>query len=291
MLTNIATVIAPMFICAAIGFLWGRFDRPFDSAMVTGLALNIGMPALIFSALTKLEVSTEAFAEMAGVYTVAILCSLVFGAVVVRLMRLDIRAFLPALTFTNNGNMGLPLALFAFGEEGLSFAIGTFVIASIAGLTIGGGISSGRSSLDIVYKNPLVYAIGAALVFMVGGYQPPAWLANTAEIVGGMAIPLMIISLGVAISKLEVESFSRSLCLSAVRLAFGFVLGFSLAEAFGLTGAARGVLILQCSMPVAMHNYVFAQRFDRRPSEIAGMVMISTALSYVTLPLLLWVVL
>lgn len=291
MLSQIATIIAPLFICAGIGVVWGRLDKPFDPRMVTTLALNIGMPSLIFSTLTGLQVSTESFARMAGIYSVALLCFLFVGAALVMVMRLDLRTFLPVVSFCNTGNMGLPLTLFAFGQEGLTLGISIFVIASIAGLTIGGAIYSGRTSFDMVYKNPLVYGIAAALVFMIGDFRPPGWLANTTEIVGGMAIPLMIISLGVAVSRLRVESFWLSFGLSAVKLLFGFTIGYSISALFGLTGVERGVFILLCSMPVAVHNYLFAQRYDRRPAEIAGMVVISTAMSYATLPLLLWVVL
>ncbi len=287
MLANIAAIIAPLFVCAGVGFLWGRFERPFDPQVITGLALNLGMPCLIFSTLTKLEISLEAFAEMAGIYSIAVVCFLGFGALLVTLLKMDMRAFLPSLSFSNTGNMGLPITLFAFGEAGLSLSISVFVIASVAGLIIGGAISSGRTSFDLVYKNPLFYGIGAAAIFMFAGVRPPAWIANTTDIVGGMAIPLMLISLGVAMSRLRVERFPRSLALSVMKLIFGFAIGCAIASVFGLTGIARGVFIVQCSMPVAVHNYLFAQRFDREPSEVAGMVLISTAISFVTLPLLL----
>lgn len=291
MLVQIASILAPIFACAAIGFVWGRMNKPFDSAMVTYLALNIGMPALIFSTLTKLQVSIDAFLRIGGIYSIAVVCSLIFGVAVSRIFRLDPRTYVPVMAFSNAGNMGLPLSLFAFGEEGLALGISIFVVSAISGLTIGPAIFAGRASLDVLYRNPLIYGIVAALFFMVTDQRPPAWLANTTEIVGGLAIPLMIISLGVAISRIRVQGIFRGIMLSAIKLAFGFSLGYALAESFGLVGVERGILILICSMPIAVHNYLFAERYDRSSSEIAGMVLISTALSYVTLPALLWFVL
>lgn len=291
MLAQIASIIAPLFICASIGFVWGRTDKPFDSGMITNMALNLAMPSLIFSTLTKLQVPTDAFLRMSGIYGASVVISLILAVVIAKLLRIDLRTYVPVLAFSNTGNMGLPLTLFAFGQEGLTLGICIFVIASICGLTLGGGIYSGRTSLDIIYRNPLIYGIMAALFFMITDLQPPQWLANTTELLGGMAIPMMIISLGVAMSRLEVRSFPRSAGLSAIKLLVGFALGVGVAELFGLTGVERGVLILLCSMPVAVHNYLFAQRYDRSPSEIAGMVLISTAMSYVTLPALLWYVL
>ena len=291
MLIQIATIVAPLFICAAIGFVWGRLDKPFNTEMITGLALNLGMPCLIFSTLTRLEVTPEAFAQMAGAYAVALASILFIGAVIVRLMRLEMRAFLPALAFSNTGNLGLPLCLFAFGELGLTFGICVFVIASISGFTIGIGIYSGRSSVDILYRNPMVYGIVAALAFMLANVRPPTWAANTTEIIGDLAIPLMLLSLGVAISKLKVEGVVRTFVFAAIKLGLGVAVGMAIAGLFGLSGPARGVLILQCAMPAAIHNYLFAQRFGRRPAEIASLVLISTTLVLISLPLLLLIVL
>lgn len=291
MLLQIAAIIAPLFACAGIGYLWGRFDRPFDAQMITGLSMTLGMPCLILSSLTRLDVSGEAFAAVGGAYGAALAAGLVIGAVAARLLGLDVRAYTPVFAFSNTGNMGLPLCLFAFGEAGLTFAIVNVVVSSVVSVTVSGGLYSGRTSFDILYKNPLVYGVLAAIPFMIAGQRLPAWLANTTELIAGMAIPLMLIALGVAISKLRLTFVTRSLGLSALKLALGFGIGTAVAELAGFEGAARGALILQFAMPVALHNYVFAQRFERRPEEVAGMVVASTALSFATLPLLLWAVL
>ncbi len=291
MLLQIAAIIAPLFVCAGIGYLWGRLGRPFDAQMITGLSMTLGMPCLILSSLTRLDVSGEAFAAVGGAYATALAAGLVIGAIVAKLLRLDVRVYTPVLAFSNTGNMGLPLALFAFGEAGLTFAIVNVVVSSVISVTVSGGCYSGRTSFDIVYKNPLVYGVLAAVPFMVAGEKPPEWLANTIELIGGMAIPLMLIALGVAISRLRMSFVAKSLALSAFKLVLGFAIGVAVAALFGFEGAARGALILQFAMPVALHNYVFAQRFERRAEEVAGMVMASTALSFATLPLLLWAVL
>jgi predicted permease len=138
---------------------------------------------------------------------------------------------------------------------------------------------------------PLLYALPPALAFMFTGAKPPAWLNATTELIGLMTIPLMLITLGVSLAKLAVASLPRSFGLSVLRLLLGFALGVAVAHLFRLEGAARGVLIVQSSMPVAVFNYLFAQRYRRAPEEVAGLVVISTALSFLTLPMLLWFVL
>ena len=291
MIAEILSVVAPLFVCAGIGYVWGRLDRPFDAEMMTGLALHLGVPCLIFSTLTRLDVSIDAFVEMAGAYTLALACFLAIAIGLTRILGLDMRAFVPVLTFRNSGNLGLPICLFAFGEAGLSFGICAFVIASLSGLTLGRGIYAGATATETLLRNPLAYVILVSVVFMATGTKPPVWLSNTVEIVSGMAIPLMLISLGVAMSKLRVAGYRRALALSALELVIGLCVGLALAELFGMTGAARGVLVLQCSMPVAIHNYIFAQRYGRSPEVVAGMVLMSTLLAFGFIPFVLWIVL
>ena len=291
MLLQITAIIAPLFVCAGIGFVWGQLDRPFDTQLVTGLALSFGMPCLILSSLTRFDISGEAFISVGGAYAVALAASIAINAVVAKVLGLDIRAYTPVLAFSNSGNMGLPLCLFAFGEAGLTFAIVNLVVSSVVSVTVSSGFYSGRTSFDILYKNPIVYGVLAAIPFMVAGTRLPTWLSNTTELIGGMAIPLMLISLGVAISKLQMNFVIKSLGLSVLKLVLCFGIGVAVAEIAGLNGTARGTLILMFAMPVALHNYVFAQRFKRREEEVAGMVLASTVLSFLTLPLLLWAVL
>jgi len=101
----------------------------------------------------------------------------------------------------------------------------------------------------------------------------------------------MLIALGVSLSRLEVKDFKQSVWLGLARLAIGFGLGVGLAWAFNLESAARGVLILQCTMPPAVMNYILAARFERQASGVAGVVVVSTFMSLLTLPFLMLFVL
>ena len=288
---KILSVIAPVFLCAGIGFIWGRAGRPFDTRMVGALALNIGMPCLVFSALTKLKVSPTAFAEMAGAYALVLACFLAVGLITITSMRLPAHTFLPVFTSSNTGNMGLPLCLFAFGPEGLALGICIFVLSSLFSFTVGWSIYAGRVAADVFYNNPLIYAFAVALLFMTTGSEPPVWLANTTALMGGLAIPLMLISLGVAISNMKAEGACRIIIVCVIKLLAGFSVGYLIATLFGLEGAARGVLIIESAMPVAVHNYMFAQRFSRNTADTASMILISTTISLASLPLLILIVL
>ena len=288
---QIASIIAPLFVIAGIGYAWGRSGKPFDPTLVGMLTLNFGVPALIFSTLTKLDVSPAEFGEIFGIFGIFLAANLIIGAILLKIFRLEIGAFLPALSFPNNGNMGLPLCLFAFGDVGLALGISVFVLMSTANVTIGFACASGKWSLISMLKTPFIWIIGAALIFMCTETAPPRWVANTAEIIGGMSIPLMLVALGVSLSRLEVSDFKKSFWLSFVRLFIGFGLGVLLAELFELQGVTRGVLILQCAMPTAVMNYLLAARFDREANGVAGIVVVSTFMALATLPFLMLFVL
>lgn len=291
MTADLFAIIAPVLIAAGIGFGWGRFGRDFDVEFVTSLVTDVGAPCLIFHTLANLSVAAREFVVMVGAAALVLSLSACAGTAVLRAVRLPLRAFLPSLVFANTGNMGLPLSSLAFGEAGLALAIGVFALSAVAQFTVGAAISSGRLSLRLLARMPLLYALPPALAFMLTGAKPPAWLEATTELIGLMTIPLMLITLGVSVAKLTVASVRRSLALAALKLLLGFSLGIGVAHLFHLEGAARGVLIVQSSMPVAVFNYLFAQRYRRAPEEVAGLVVISTALSFLTLPMLLWFVL
>tara|TARA_B100000676_G_scaffold313002_1_gene390576 strand:- start:1762 stop:2544 length:783 start_codon:yes stop_codon:yes gene_type:complete len=259
--------------------------------MVGALALNLGMPCLAFSTLTSLNVSPKAFIEMVGAYGLVLTFFLFIGLTTIWIMRVPSHTYLPIFTSSNTGNMGLPLCLFAFGPEGLALGICIFVMSSIFSFTVGWSIYAGRLAGDVLYNNPLIYAVGIALIFMISGINPPVWLANATELIGGLAIPLMLVSLGVAIANMRARGAGRIVIICIIKLVGGFTVGYAIASGLGLEGAARGALMIEAAMPVAVHNYMFAQRFNRNAADTASMILISTVISLVTLPFLMWLVL
>jgi hypothetical protein len=291
LLLELAAVIAPVAICGGLGFLWARRGEPFPADFVTRLVTLVGTPCLVAGAFTRLSVDLAAFGAMAGAAGVALVCFGLTGVAVLRLMGLPLHSYLPALMFPNAGNMGLPLCLFAFGEEGLTLAITFFTVFSVAQFTIGVSIAAGDLSLGRLLRMPLPYTVALSLPFMATHTPVPAWVANTLELVGGLTIPLMLLALGVSLARLQVASLGRSAMLAALRLGGGLLIGLGLGWALGLEGAMLGVFIIQCAMPVAVFNYLFAQLYRRKPEEVAGAIVVSTAASFATLPLLLLLVL
>ena len=284
---QLAAIIVPVFICVGFGVLWAKIGTPFDSDLITSLIYNIGVPCLILATFQKVDISPGA---MAGIAVAAIACYAAFTIIAfatVRALRLDV----PSLMFPLTGSMGLPVCYFAFGDEGLALAIVYFTFGAIGSFTIGAAIAEGSWSIRNLVRAPVIYAIAIAVTLQLTGGQLPEWIFNTTDLLGGMVIPAQLVALGVSLLQLKTGGMARSAFLGVFRLAMGVAVGFAVAAVFSLDGAARAIVIIQSAMPVAVSSYLFAQKFNRKPEEVAGMVVVSTAVSFVTLPLLLLVVL
>jgi predicted permease len=291
MILELFNIVAPVFVCAAVGYGWARLGVAFETPFVTTLVTNVATPCLIVATLTKLNVDVAAFGQMAGAAALALLTFMVIAAAVLSAAKLSLHSFLPAMMFGNTGNMCLPLSLFAFGDKGLALAIAFFTVNAASQFTIGALISSGTVSGRRIVRTPVLWAVALALVFMFTGTKPPIFIANTLTLLGNIAIGLMLLALGVSLARLKVGSLGRTVGLSLFRLGMGFGVGLGLAYLLGLEGAQRGVVILACSMPTAVFNYLFAQRYGRAAEEVASVIVTSTLISFATLPLLLLVVL
>lgn len=284
MINELFDVIAPIIICAGLGFVWARKGAVFPVDFVTRLVMNIGAPCLIIASFNKVDLDFSKVTELAGASLVVLGIMLVIGVVLIRLMRLDIRTFLPSLLFPNIGNMGLPLCLFAFGENGLTLALIIFLLIFTLQMSLGILLVAGRGNLTGLVRQPVLWATAIALLLKGMQWSLPAWLANTTGLLGDFTIPLMLLTLGVSLAKLTIAEWKHSLLFSFTRVLGGFLVALMVAGLLGLQGVERGVLVLQFSMPVAVFNYLLALRYEREPGEVAGMVVISTFLSFVFLP-------
>lgn len=290
MFAEIFTIIAPVFLCAAVGLGWAKFGVPYETNFVTRLVTNIGFPCLIFAALIKVDITPQSMGVMGLASLVTVIIFATIAAPLLLFFKLSLRTFLPAMMFANTGNMGLPLCLLAFGEPGLALGISYFVVNLLIIFTLGPAIAAGNASPFQVLKMPLLWVTVASLIIKFIDIAVPVWLFKTVDLVGGMTIPLMLMTLGVSLAQLKVSSLQRSVWLSLLRLSMGVFVGWTTAEFMGYEGAAKGVLIIECAMPVAVFNYLFAQLHDTQPEEVAGTVLISTTLSFITLPVLMWFV-
>ena len=288
---TVLEIVAPVFLLAGIGFIWVRLGLEYRLQFVTRLAMSLAVPCLIFTALVNTTLDPAALTRVTVASLVAYLLVTGVVLVLVRLARLNQRTFAAPLIFGNTGNLGLPLALFAFGETGLEYAVVVFAVMALMSFTYGIWLVAGAGSFTKAFTEPLMWATVLGAVFLWQEWALPRFLDNTLGLIGQMAIPLMLITLGVAVARLSPRGVGRAVVLSLIKLAICVGCAWAVADWFALDKTAFGVLVLQVATPVAVTAYMLAEKYGADADSVAGLVVVSTVMSIGALPLLLAVLL
>lgn len=291
MMPVLFNVLFPVFCCVLIGFAWGRSRFDFELTFVTRLVTNIAAPCLIVSTIGESHLQWADFIVMAKLTLAAMLGFAVLGFMVFKILRLEYRPLSLAVVFPNTGNMGLSLCFFAFGDQGLALGLIVFVVVSLVHFSSGDFIlNDGRFSERLLKMctQPLFLATLFAMAQIAVPIELPKPVAATTKLLGGMTIPLMLITLGVSLATLKMAEVGRGLLISLLRVPGGLLVALAVLAVFQVDGLMAKVLILQATMPSAVFNYFFALKYQREEATVASAVVLSTLMSFVLLPVLLW---
>ncbi len=292
MLFHVGGVVAPVLLCVLVGYGLAALKLPFDHKVSGALVANVGYPALVLAHLTEQHVPLGAFLEMMLAALVAVASFGLIALGLLALLSLPIRAFLSPMMLNNVGAIGLPICMLAFGDEGLAYAMAFVVVTLVGSFTIGTWLPMGRVALHDVLRKPVIYAALLAIAFMATDTRLPTPIDHTLGILGGLAIPLMLLTLGHTLASLSAGVLWRGGYLALLHLAMAAGVAFGVVQLFGLQGAARGVFILQCVMPVSVTAYLWIEMYDAKDAPgVASFILFSTVLAVAVLPLVLtfWV--
>jgi len=279
--------VAPIFLIGSAGFVWVKLGFEYRVEFVTRLAMTLAVPCLIFTSLMKTRLDPGALGELLLASVLAYGGVAVAAAALVWVTGLERRTFLAPLIFGNTGNLGFPLALFAFGQVGLSYAVIVFGVMAILSFTVGIWMVRGSSNPMVLIKEPVVGATVLGAVFMRQGWMTPDWLGNGLDLIGQMAIPMMLLTLGVSVARLAPGRITQAVLLSAAKLAICVAVAWAVGRWFDLNDTAFAILVLQVSTPVAVTSYLLAQKYGADAQAVAGLVVVSTLMSVAALPVLL----
>ncbi|NYS60239.1 AEC family transporter [Vreelandella salicampi] len=287
MLAELFAVMAPVLAGAGLGFTWVRLGHPYPVDFVTRLVFNIGTPALVLASLSGAEIDASTFGRTMLATALVIICMAAATFFVAKLLRRDWRVLLAPMMYPNTGNMGLPVVLYAFGSAGFAYGITVMVTVSLFQFTLGTILASRGNPLKALAKTPTVYAIVIAMALLLTDTSLPLWLANSVDLMSGFTVPLMLITLGVSLASIQVRSLRSGVGFSLVRIPLAATVAWFIGQTLGLPPMAQSILVLQMSMPVAVFNYLFAQKSGREPAYVASLVFCSTLLALIYLPILL----
>ncbi len=286
---KIFEVIFPVFFVIGVGYYLGKKNPKFDTNFITIFAGNIGTPAMIFYTVTTTGITLNIFIHYFFYALIMIGGFALIGLILLFLLKKDLSMELPPLILPNTGNMGIPICLFAYGTQGLGIASAVASVIILFHFTLGIFLAKKRFSFDIVLKSPPVYAIIVSVIFLFYQIETPLFLENTTFLLTYATIFLVLMALGIALTKLKF-SLKDSVLLSLCRVLLGPIIAFTLIVYFDLSGFAAGVLLIQSAMPSAILNYLVASIYSPKKiiDSIASTIVVSTIMSFFTIPIVVF---
>ena len=281
--------VIPVFLLVAAGFMFARWKK-ISLTSVTEIIVYLGTPSLVFSSLA----SKPLYAGDIAVLSAGILIIFACVGLLIRLyffiFGFTSRGFALPTLFMNAGNMGIPLALFAFGQEGMQRATLMFVIITFLQYSLGIFILNGRGNWTEIFRLPLIYAAIAGLIFNLAQIKIPEFLLHPVVMLGQATIPIMLISLGYRLYQVESLQLGHALGGALLRIFGGFAAANIAVNLIGAESVNRHVLLLYGSLPAAVVNFILTEKYRQDPGLAASIVVLSTFISIFTIPLVLWTI-
>ena len=283
-------VIFPVFFVVGIGYYLGKKNPKIDTTFITNFGGNIGSPAIVFYSVTTTGLTFSVFTNYFVYYLLAIIGFSIIGVIFLFLFKKDVIMELPPYILPNTGNMGLPICLFAYGANGLGVAGAISSLIILFHFTLGVFLASKKFNLEVITKSPAFYSVIISIIFLYFEIPVPNFVVNTTMLLTYATIFLILMSLGIALTRLKVFSFYTSLIGSIARVIIGPIIGYIIILYFNLSGYAAGVLLIQCSMPSAVLNYLVGSMYSPKKvvDNIASMIVVSTLLSFITIPIIVF---
>jgi len=285
LLAKLFEVLFPVFLIIGIGYWYGKKDPKFNTKFITTFAGNFGLPAIIFYSLTTTNITFELFLRFSFYITLYVAIFSVIGLVILKILNKDIYRLLPPLILPNTGNMGMPLCLFAYGKIGLAIATAITAMILVFHFSLNILLASKKFSLKPLLNCIPVYALMVSLIFVYYKIPAPKFLENATFLIGYSTIFLVLMSLGVALSKLKVFAVKETIIYSFIRVILGPIVGLFFVKIFNLSGVEAGVMFIQASMPSAVLTFLVSEIYSPKKisNSIASTVALSTFLSFFTL--------
>ena len=283
LLWRIAQVIVPVFFIVAVGYAYARRTRP-DLTVFNRIVLDVLSPLLVYTALAGKEFRWQDHVPLLGGGAALILLTGAVAWLVARAAHTQARSLVPVVMFTNCGNMGLPLALLAFGPQNFGAAVALFSISNLVHFSLGARITSAHARTRDLLLSPLMIASALGFASALSGVRPPDMLFTGMRMLGEAMLPLMLFSLGVRLTLLRRADVPRGLLGAFARPLVGLAVAVPLAWALQLEGNARAQLILFSALPPAVMQFLLAERYRQEPERVAAMILLGNALAVVFVP-------
>ncbi|WP_027855101.1 AEC family transporter [Marinobacterium litorale] len=286
LLERIAQTVIPLVAIVGLGYLYARRAHT-DMSVANRINMDLFCPALIFSVMSAESFELVAHAELAIGAAIIVLGSGLLVWPVCKVLGVQPKTFVPPMMFNNSGNLGIPLIVLAFGEYALPAAVVMFLVENLLHFTVGAYIMDHRTHPMTLTRNPMILATALGLVWSLLEIPLPAVIHTPIDMLGQIAIPLMLFSLGVRMTSIDFTNWKPGLWGAILSPATGLVIAIPLAMAMDLTQTQTAYLILFGALPPAVLNYMVSERYNQEPQQVASIVLISNMASLAVIPLVL----
>jgi predicted permease len=283
----IQTVI-PIFIIILVGYAIGKIKK-IDIQPFIDLIVYIAGPCLIFSSIVGSDINLTEFTTIAVAALAIIFSMALLALLILKIAKSDKKGLCLPMTFGNTSYLGYPVALFAFGMDGLSRAVVYDMMNSLVIFSLGIYIIQHRNELQEAFKVPLLYAVVVGLVVNLLKIPVPQEIFKPIEMIGMITIPLALLVLGYKLTQITIESAKIASLASVFRILGGFFVALVIINLFSIDELAKDIILLQAAMPSAVMTMILASKYERDASLVASVVLITTVVSMVTIPLILYI--
>jgi predicted permease len=287
---HILEIVFPLVAVVSVGVWAGRRHRP-EMDVANQLNMDYFLPALVLGVLVKGDFHISEFARLGLGTFLLVAASGLAGLITARLSRTSPKTIVPSMMFNNCGNLGLPLAVLAFGEDAMPAAVVMFLVSNMLHFSFGAWFLNHKARLRDLWKVPVLLATVVGLGLNLA--EVPMWapLMTAIRMLGEVSIPLMMFALGVRLAQMTLAEFHLGLLIAVVRPVTGIALAYAVGWSLNLTGIQHAQLIVFGALPPAVLNYMFAERYSQEPEKVASMVLIGNVAALVFIPLALMFVL
>ncbi len=281
----VQTVI-PVFSIILVGYTIGKIKK-LDIQALIDVIVYISAPCLIFSSIASSDINLVDFTTIALAALAIILIMALFVFSILKITNSDKKGLYLPMVFGNTSYLGYPVALFAFGMDGLSRAVVYDMMNSLVIFSLGIYTVHHRNEIQEAFKVPLLYAVVIGLVVNLLKIPIPPLLFQPIEMIGMITIPLALLVLGYKLTEIKISAAKTASLASVFRILGGFLVAFLLIKLFSIDGLVKDIIVLQAAMPSAVMSMILAAKYERDASLVASVVLITTVLSMITIPLIL----
>lgn len=291
MYSQVASISAPVFILVIIGFIIAKFNIELHQKTLGFLLTHIGSPCLIFYILASTKPNINILIEIGIAAILVTFLASVISFILLKIRKEKISPYFSCLIHPNSANLALPLSILTYGEKGLLYAIPYNVFIAFSQNTIGYAVILGSLNLYTFLYHPIfiMSILGCLVMFMdISIYKS---ILTTTKFLGDIVIPLSLLLLGYSLSNVNIGNLKKACFYSLARIIIGTISGLLTIYLLNLSNAKAGVVMIMAIMPVAILNYIFSVQTNKDPETVGGLVVVSTIMTLLILPIILGLIL